>query len=86
MTDYARPLAQWADSVDVFVDMTPAAWSWVYDPLTEEYTLQTGRPSTRAAFVPSAGDPSIFEMVPQVNGQAEALLMQVGETVHMYTS
>jgi hypothetical protein len=84
MSDYARPLAQWADSVDRMLEVALPPWSWRFDSAEQLYVLQEGRPSVRSAFVPSGADPTLYVMVEQVNGEAEALLMQSGDVITQY--
>jgi hypothetical protein len=78
MPDYTRPTSQWADTAASAVTLT--AWSWRYDPVTGEYTLQEGKPVTRAAFVlnPVSGE---YELSESVNGEPEVLLAKVGDTI-----
>lgn len=84
MPDYSRPSTQWADTTSE-VEVALPTWSLLFDDVAGEYVLQAGRPSARAAFVPSDIDPTLYVLVEQVNGEAEALMMQVGEVVHVFT-
>lgn len=83
MGESARPMGLWSEPPNgAVVANGPVRWSWHYDAVSSEYTLQEGAPNDRAAFVWDDVSGS-YMLQPSTDGDTpELLVVKVGAVIH----